>query len=106
MPDHRFRLVLTVPPAGSAALASEELQALFGELAVSPDQVQILEPYPYSEAPQIMAAADIGLIAFTPDWGTDMTPNRLFEYMAAGIPSIIPSYADHMTPIIRESGAG
>lgn len=58
------------------------------------------------EMPEILRTCDVGLIAYGRELGVDSLPNRLFEYMAAGLPMIAPEYAVEIRRILHEDGCG
>jgi glycosyltransferase involved in cell wall biosynthesis len=61
---------------------------------------------PFDEMLRILGSCDIGLILYQRDFGVRCMPNRLFEYMAAGIPIIAPDYAIEVRDIVRGSDCG
>jgi glycosyltransferase involved in cell wall biosynthesis len=61
---------------------------------------------PMQQMPDVLRSCDAGLIAYGRDLGVDSLPNRLFEYMAAGIPIIAPSYASEIARIIEAEQCG
>lgn len=76
-------------------------------LGLGPDAVEFLGYIPsHSDALAIVAAADIGLLPHQKceSWNTTI-PNKLFDYMAAGIP-VVSSDAAPCERILRETGAG
>ena len=54
------------------------------------DNVRFLDPIPKSEMPQLLAAGDVGLhvLADVPLFRYGVSPNKLFDYMAAGLPVV------------------
>jgi glycosyltransferase involved in cell wall biosynthesis len=58
------------------------------------------------EIPEILQTCDVGLIAYSRDLGVDSLPNRLFEYMAAGLAIIAPVYAREIAKIIETEKCG
>jgi len=68
--------------------------------------VHMVDPVPKSELPQILAAADIGLMILRqisrPRW---VTPNKLFDYMFAGLP-IIVNFAGTTAELVEAEGVG
>ncbi len=65
-----------------------ELEALIAREGVG-DRVKILPAVPYAELLEWTASADIGLIVLPPSYsGNDRValPNKLFEYLMAGLP--------------------
>jgi glycosyltransferase involved in cell wall biosynthesis len=61
---------------------------------------------PHREMPDILRSCDVGLIAYGRDLGVDSLPNRLFEYLALGLPVIAPVYAVEIAKILEEEGCG
>jgi glycosyltransferase involved in cell wall biosynthesis len=60
----------------------------------------------HSEALQIVAQSDVGLMPHRKNDSWDTTiPNKLFDYMAAGLP-VVSSDAAPCARILRETGAG
>lgn len=71
----------------------EQLEALIESERVT-DRVKIIPPVPYTELLEWTASADIGLIVYAPDYSPNvqmMLPNKLFEYMMAGLPVLSSS---------------
>jgi glycosyltransferase involved in cell wall biosynthesis len=52
------------------------------------EHVHFLDPVPKSEIPDLLAAADLGLhvLADVPLFHSAVSPNKVFDYMAAGLP--------------------
>src|ERR1019366_8316168 len=61
---------------------------------------------PMSAMPSILRECDVGLVAYGRELGVDSLPNRIFEYMAAGLPVIVPSYAREMASIVTSERCG
>ncbi|MFC1897615.1 glycosyltransferase family 4 protein [Chloroflexota bacterium] len=62
---------------------------------------------PYSEIPQYIAAADIGLCSIPPlEIYKVSSPNKLFEYMAMAKPVIANEGIPEQEKVIQESGGG
>jgi len=70
------------------------------------DRVEITGRLPFSQVQTIMATADIGLIPHyaTEAWDTTI-PNKLFDYMALGLPVIV-SEVKPAARIVRTEGCG
>lgn len=68
--------------------------------------VHLLDPVPKRELPGILAACDIGLMILKqisrPRW---VTPNKIFDYMFTGIPSIV-NFAGTTAEMVEADGAG
>jgi glycosyltransferase involved in cell wall biosynthesis len=61
---------------------------------------------PMRQVPEILRGCDVGLIAYGRGLGVDSLPNRLFEYMAAGLPVVAPSYSVEIARVIEAEGCG
>jgi len=71
------------------------------------DRVALLEPVPPGGAPALFADADVGLALIEPvclSYRLTL-PNKLFEYMAAGLP-VLASDLPAISALLAESGAG
>lgn len=68
--------------------------------------VHLLDPVPKRELPGILAACHIGLMILKqisrPRW---VTPNKIFDYMFTGIPSIV-NFAGTTAEMVEADGAG
>lgn len=69
--------------------------------------VRLLDPIPKSEIGDLLAAADIGLhcLADVDLFRTGVSPNKLYDYMAAGLP-VITNTPGEVTDFVRESQGG
>lgn len=84
-----------------------QLEALIAENKVA-DRVKIIPAVPYSELLDWTASADIGLNLVSPDYGKAgnvMLPNKLFEYLMAGLP-ILASPSDSVSEFISTYDVG
>jgi glycosyltransferase involved in cell wall biosynthesis len=79
-----------------------EVAAREGIMAV----IDLRNPIPMVEMPGVLRSCDIGMVAYDRVWGVRSLPNKLFEYMAAGLPIIAPDYAREIAPIIRQEQCG
>jgi glycosyltransferase involved in cell wall biosynthesis len=70
-------------------------------------RVQIIAPVPQEELLAVAAGADLGLIPYEPHGMNNLyaTPNKLFEYMAAGLP-IVASRLPELSHFINEHRIG
>lgn len=68
--------------------------------------IELHHGLPFAEMQSQMSACHAGLIAYGRDLGIDSLPNRFFEYMATGIPLIVPSFATEMVNIVNEEKCG
>ena len=65
-------------------------------------------PVPYEELLEWTASADIGLIIYSPDDSPNVKmclPNKLFEYLMAGIP-VLASELDAVVDVIKSYSVG
>lgn len=69
--------------------------------------VRFLEPIPKVEIPDLLAAADIGIHVLVDAelFRTAVSPNKVFDYMAAGLPTLT-NCPGLVTDLVRQSGAG
>ena len=69
--------------------------------------VLLLDPIPKSEIPDLLAAADIGVhcLADVDLFRTGVSPNKLYDYMAAGRP-VITNTPGEVAEFVIESGGG
>lgn len=61
---------------------------------------------PHQLMPQLLGSQDVGMIAYQRDLGIESLPNRLFEYMAAGLAILAPSYSPEIVRIIEVEEIG
>ncbi len=60
----------------------------------------------HEEALKLVAESDVGLIPhYANDWGNTTIPNKLFDYMAAGLP-VVTSDTIPCARIVQEAGCG
>jgi glycosyltransferase involved in cell wall biosynthesis len=111
------RLIRAAPFLGPDILivmmgdSMKETQSQLEELIVSEkvaERVKILPPVLYEELLGWTASADIGLIVYAPDLSPNVRmclPNKLFEYLMAGIP-VLASKLDAVEEVIESYGVG
>lgn len=90
---------------GQGPLADE-----FARQAEEPDRrgrLFVVPAVPISEVPSWLGDADVGVIPFQPVDRNNLlaTPNKLFEYMAAGVPMVVSDFPE-MRRIVNETGSG
>lgn len=108
------QLVGAVPhlPAETAIvlLGYGGLARTYAELASEGDyrgRLYVVPAVPIADLPNWVCDADVGVIAFQPVDRNNVlgTPNKLFEYMEAGVPMIVSDFPE-MRRIVTETGAG
>ncbi|HET7230254.1 MAG TPA: glycosyltransferase, partial [Longimicrobium sp.] len=75
-------------------------------LGLGADAVEWLGRVPHADALRMVAGADVGVVPHRADdsWNSTI-PNKLFDYMAAGLP-VASSDAAPAARVVRETGAG
>lgn len=84
-----------------------QLEALIADEGVA-DRVKILPPAPYASLLEWTASADMGVIINSPDHSFNVRmslPNKLFEYLMAGLP-VLASPLDAVAEVIRSYDVG
>ena len=84
-----------------------ELEQRVADLGLS-GRVMIREWMPFREAFGLLCRADIGLVTFQPGILNHVyaMPHKMFDYMAAGLAVVCPSFAEEVAPIVSESRCG
>jgi glycosyltransferase involved in cell wall biosynthesis len=83
------------------------LRALIAELGVG-ERVVLTPAVPYAELLRVTASADLGLIVYRPDYSLNVRyclPNKLFEYMMAGVP-VLASPLDAVAEVLTSADMG
>lgn len=96
-------VALTIIGNGRERIAFERQSQRLG---LGSDVVRFKGYVPYSEALQLLQAADVGVIPHLANesWNTTI-PNKLFDYMAGGL-AVLTSDAKPAARIVQETGAG
>lgn len=84
-----------------------QLESLIASEEVA-DRVKIMLPVPYEELLDWTASADIGLTILPPDYSQSIRmtlPNKLFEYLMAGLP-VLTSPLDAIVEVIKTYDVG
>jgi len=87
--------------------AQPDLESLIAQEQVG-DRVRIIPPVPHAELLAWTAAADVGLIVYGQDHSPNVQmclPNKLFEYLMAGIP-VLASPLEAVADIIKAYDVG
>jgi glycosyltransferase involved in cell wall biosynthesis len=107
------QLVRAIPGVDRAQLVllghgplEDEIHAVARELRVG-DRVHVLTPVPEDQVIDYAASADVGVSPAIPVSLNDAysLPNKLFQYMAAGIP-VVASDFPHLRQVVTGSQAG
>jgi glycosyltransferase involved in cell wall biosynthesis len=99
--------ILIVMLGETAGETQLQLKALIASEGVT-DRVKLLPPVPYEELLEWTASADIGLIIYSPDDSLNVRmclPNKLFEYLMAGLP-VLASELDAVVDVIKTYDVG
>jgi len=97
-------IVLMGKHIGSTAA---ELEALANREGVA-ERVKILPQVPYEELLEWTASADIGLCVLSPNYSLNIRwclPNKLFEYLMAGLP-VLATSLDAVADVLRTYDVG
>ncbi|HVU16355.1 MAG TPA: glycosyltransferase [Candidatus Didemnitutus sp.] len=100
-----FKVVCFEGPGGAEAARNRPFRAFIEREKLLP-LVDLRAQVPFSEMMPILATCDIGAIAYGRDFGVRSLPNRIFEYMAVGLPVIVPDYAAELRPILSRFQCG
>ncbi|GER86352.1 hypothetical protein KDW_05140 [Dictyobacter vulcani] len=101
----RDNIIVMMGPSDQKTLV--HLQRLISRKGVA-DRVKIIPPVPYDELLDWTASADIGLIVLDPDYSLSIRlslPNKLFEYLMAGLP-VLSSQLDGVVDILTAYETG
>jgi glycosyltransferase involved in cell wall biosynthesis len=101
---------LLPPDAAVVLLGYGDMARVYSALADDDayrGRLYVVPAVPISDLPNWICDADVGIIAFQPvDYNNVLgTPNKLFEYMEAGVPMIVSDFPE-MRRIVTETGAG
>lgn len=102
-PGPRVVVMATGDPATDPT--SLELKAIAERQGIS-DALVIHRGVPLQEMPGVLRGCDAGLISYQRNLGVDILPNRIFEYLALGIPVIAPDYAREIARIVNREQCG
>jgi glycosyltransferase involved in cell wall biosynthesis len=96
-----FKMPTQAELSGENSLFDDRVQ----ELGVQ-NMVDLRNTIPLHEMPDILQACDVGMISYGRKLGIGSLPNRLFEFMAAGLVIMAPSYAAEIASIVRSEQCG
>lgn len=98
---------LIVIMGGAVKATQSQLEVLIASEGVA-ERVKILPPVPYDELLDWTASADLGLIIYSADYSPNVRmclPNKLFEYLMAGIP-VLASELEAVVEVIKTYDVG
>lgn len=69
--------------------------------------IRFMDPVPKSQVPALLAAADVGVhvLADVPLFRYGISPNKVFDYLAAGLP-MITNVPGEISELVTKSGGG
>lgn len=72
------------------------------------DRIEVIEWLPVDEMIRELERSDIGLVLFQPGIQNHIfaMPHKMFDYMKARLPVIVPEFAVEVAPIVREAECG
>lgn len=104
--DHRqVRVIMFETSINYNAEESDQFWAYVDNLGIR-SLIELRPGVPIRQMPSILSGCDAGLIAYDRRQGVDTLANRPFEYMAAGLPILAPSYGQEIAKIIEEEQCG
>jgi glycosyltransferase involved in cell wall biosynthesis len=68
--------------------------------------IDLRDPVPFGDMFPLMRSCDVGVNAYQRTWGQRCMPNRVFEYMAVGLPVVVPVYAEEMVRLVSHYRCG
>ncbi len=91
--------------AANEGFGRSDLLELATALGVK-DRLELRDPVPFREMGQILDNCNLGLIGYRREMGVNSMPNRIFEFMSYGIPSVCPSYSRELRALVGETHCG
>ncbi len=79
--------------------------ALIAQLGIG-CEVEMRPEIPIDQMPKALAHVNVGIIAYSREFGENSLPGRLFEYMAAAVPVIGPTYSLDIAGVIEREQCG
>lgn len=68
------------------------------------EMIEWRDPVPFEGMFDILSECDLGLICYPRILGCNSMPNRVFEYLAVGLPFVFPSYATELRGMLEGNG--
>jgi glycosyltransferase involved in cell wall biosynthesis len=91
---------------GAAGGLEPEVRRLVAELGIA-DRAHFIPPVPSGDVVRYTASGTVGVLATQPTCLNNVLalPNKIFQYMAAGIPTVAPDYP-HLRELLEGDSAG
>jgi glycosyltransferase involved in cell wall biosynthesis len=99
------KVILFALRPDAASFQATDVGRLARELDIE-DTIDLRAMIPYKAMFPLMQTCDVGVIAYGQAFGRKCMPNRIFEYMASGIPVVAPAYALELEGLIRQHQCG
>lgn len=99
------KFLMFAHPKAGAQPYDPTFAAAVEDLGVA-DSLDLREAVTHRDMPTLMSESSIGLISYDRTLGEGSLPNRFFEYMALGIPVIVPEYSPLMRAIVESEQIG
>ena len=96
--------VIFIFPGGQDAKHHDNTREVFSridELSLR-ENIVIHDYMPYHEMIDLVTSCNIGLITYKKRLGENSMPNRFFEYLALGVPMIIPSFSRELVELNKK----
>ena len=100
-----LRVVMYQFDDGAPASARARLAAEIAHLGLT-DVVDLRPPIQMAQVPAVLRSCDLGMIGHGRLLRAGTQPNRLYEYMAAGLPILAPVYDEGIAPVINAERCG
>lgn len=103
VPESNSRVVMIDSATEDQSMEGRQIADL---LMRHKEQIELLPLMRVDEMAAVVSRCTAGIISYQRDLGIDSLPNRLFEYMAAGVAVIAPSYSAEIAAIIDSEQCG
>lgn len=100
-----LRVIMFGSGAAAATPDDEAVVQRIRDLSIEPF-VELRPAVTNEDMPAVLQECDVGLIAYGRRLGLESLPNRLFEYMAAGLPVLAPAYSGAIAAIVNAEKCG
>lgn len=100
-----LKLVLIPRLANAKNDLMPNLHERITELGIT-ESVELIDAVPHHQVPRLLDSMDVGMISYQRNLGVDSLPNRFFEYLARGLPTVTPTYSPRIKEIVDRIGCG